>query len=99
MLITIYNSDRHFRSNCLFLPGVEPGDIHKLTIYLFTSRYAGRLKAKKREMVIESEFHHKEKVRFIEAYFNICSKVLIESLCCSTVITKKFLARQDETIQ
>ena len=26
-------------------------------------RYAGRLKAKKRDMVVEGEFHHKEKVK------------------------------------
>ena len=29
---------------------------------LLNFRYAGRLKAKKRDMVVESEFHHKEKV-------------------------------------
>lgn len=34
----------------------------KLDLFLFNFRYAGRLKAKKREMVVESDFHHKEKV-------------------------------------
>ena len=34
----------------------------KLDLFWFNFRYAGRLKAKKREMVVESDFHHKEKV-------------------------------------
>ena len=37
-------------------------------------RYAGRLKAKKRDMVVEGEFHHKEKVK---SYDNCDRKLLI----------------------
>lgn len=33
-------------------------------------RYAGRLKAKKRDMVVEGEFHHKEKVKSYD-YCNV----------------------------
>lgn len=37
---------------------------------LWNLRYAGRLKVKKRDMVVESEFHHKEKVSIEQTWIN-----------------------------
>lgn len=48
-------------STCNFSYGEIKKNL-KLDLFLFNFRYAGRLKVKKREMVIESDFHHKEKV-------------------------------------
>lgn len=49
----------------------------------WNSRYAGRLKVKKRDMVVESEFHHKEKVVTVQTRMNteeICYDLILSSL-------------------
>ena len=57
-----FDCDRFFsESTCNFSYGEIKKNL-KLDLFLFNFRYAGRLKAKKREMVVESDFHHKEKV-------------------------------------
>ena len=63
---------RHF---CLTFYGKQEERLFDSLFICFHFRYAGRLKAKKRDMVVESEFHHKEKVnncsniKFLQYFF------------------------------